>query len=264
MLAQNDSTSFLTIENNFVNELNYSGRLVAPTPTIPTQWANTTAVKYQTTADFEYLLNEYYWSKAKKKLAETDMGLYYNHDSKSIFSYDFGYEHWFIAKGNGENANALNNNISGNLTADLDWISISGSSSFLFGNQKALLLNTEISHEFDVDGFWKIDSMDISPTISTDWGTATAALRHNPAVNPNDVTTTVLPTKKGGKNKTTTNFSILNYDFYLPVTLYVSRFEIEPALHYDVPLNPAVNEILQNFFYFTVNINYKLPIKHRH
>ena len=259
LLAQNDSISFISIETSYTNKLNYSGRLVEPI-----QWANTTTVKYQTTKGFEYLVNQYYWSKANNKLAETDIGLYYNHDSKSIFSYDLGYEHWFISKGNGENVNTLNNNISGNLTADLNWISISGSSSFLFGNQKALLVNAEVSHEFDVDGFWKIDSMDISPTIFIDWGTSTVAFRHNAAANTNDLATVASSKKKGTKNKTVTDFSILNYDFSLPATLYLNRFEFEPAIHYSVPFNPAVNEILQNFFYFTVNVNYKLPIKHRH
>ncbi len=256
LFAQNDSISFFSVENNFTNKLNYSGRMVSPT-----QWATTTALKYTTTKGFDYSLSEFYWSKAKNKLAETDLGLTYNHDWNDVFSGSVGYEHWFMRKGNGENINSLNNNFNAGLNADFDWINFASSTMYLFGKQKALLENIEISHDFFVDEFWKIDSMEISPTVSLDWGTTDADLRHNPALNPEAVNQPAIGRR--GNTKSPIKFMIMSYDFYLPISFYIKHFEIEPALHYDLPFNASVGETLHDFFYFTLSVNYKLPIKHR-
>ncbi len=250
-----DSLSYFSWNNSFTNKLNYAGRLAEPT-----QSALTTSLNYFTNAGFEYSLTQYYWSKTNNKLAETDAGVAYKHNLNDVYSLSAGYEHWFITKGNGENTNTLNNAFTASMDADYDWIELNIAPCLLIGKTKAFYVGADVSHSFYVDKLLCFDSIDITPTITFDWGSSTTTLQHNPK--QADASSTALP-KAGRKNqKTATSFMMLNYDFYLPITFYIRHFEIEPAFHYDIPVNGTATQPVSSFYYFTLAVNYKLPIKH--
>ena len=251
-----DSLSYFSWNNSFTNKLNYAGRLVEPN-----QSALTTSVNYATSAGFEYSLTQYYWTKANKKLAETDAGIAYKHDLNEVYNWSAGYEHWFITKGNGENTRTLNNAFSASMDADYDCIELNVAPCLLIGKTKAFYLGADVSHSFYVDKLLCFDSIDITPTITFDWGSSTTTLQHNPM--QADVSSSAVLPKGGKKNqKTATAFMMLNYDFYLPLTFYIKHFEIEPAFHYDIPVNGTATQPVSSFYYFTLAINYRLPIKH--
>ncbi|MEI6185001.1 MAG: hypothetical protein WCP65_05680 [Bacteroidota bacterium] len=186
-----------------------------------------------------------------------------------------------------DSSQAINSSSKGSLSADmsydLDFIEIGGSSEVLFASTNSYSAGLTLSHGFE---FGKEDTAvwTITPTLKAGYGTQdfihehtrTKVKRKNQAANVKDgIVTDIVSGSKA--------FAVLDYEFSLPISFEANNWAFSFTPTYALPVNPTTTttrttifkngvaqgtptvskerEDLSNTFYFELEATWKIPTK---
>ncbi len=198
-------------------------------------------VKYDTTTTT--------YQAMTKHLTQTSLGISYE---KMLFNdklyFGISYEHWFLRNGTNAEKNAMNNFLALDLSYNFfDFLNLNASTYYMFGNQKSYQINLGFSKDFEFRRVLGARKIVFSPAVVAMLG------------NEN-----VFPFSKNfnyANSQEENFFGIMGYNFSLPIAYQTKYFEITPSFNYSLPMNTNADESSQNFFYFNMNLTYKIPQK---
>jgi hypothetical protein len=129
----------------------------------------------------------------------------------------------------------VNANLEYSMDHDFNWIN--GKIIFDFDKGRSptpndFMISLEIYHSFDIEPlFGKGDQLSIKPDFLITTGTQNFYTRKN------------FNTPLSRTNiKRNSNYTILSYDFSLPISYSIGKFTFEPAMNYSIPVNQPANQ----------------------
>jgi hypothetical protein len=176
--------------------------------------------------------------------AKFDIGIGYDWDPFSWLSLETEYQRWFFVNGSADSRRSITNNIGTQLDLSFPYIDFKADVDFLFGTEKAWLINAEIDWDFEFKKVGRFDLISISPSVGVWLGT------------PNFLPINLDEADRFQSRGTT--FHPLTMEFSLPVEFRIGPVTFTPAANYLLNFQYDKSDLIPNLFYFTLDVKYRL------
>ncbi len=211
---------------------------------------------------------------------ETDLSVGYSFSISKRAAANLGYSRFFFSKNTPLVKAVTSNAVTAYTTLDWKYLLTGLKTSYVFGGSNDLFVVLENSRYIPLNPIWKGKRIvGLDPKISITLGTQEFSVTHteqqkkvinNPSTgggggildplipgkgnNNNGGTTTTTTTK----TTTTTEhkFKVLNYDFQVPLVIYLGSFEVEPSWRYSIPVNLLEGDESKAQSFYTLNVSY--------
>jgi hypothetical protein len=225
------------------------------------QYGFTPNILYKNPNGMYASINAYLWSGITAPVAKTDLGIGYEKDIGKHYSVNLSYERWFFAADTFFDPSALNNMAALELSTDFEKLNLQFGSFYIWGNQKALLVNLATDYRWDITTLAEKINIAIDPTVLAESFAGSNLISVNTFKNR---------ARKDQSNHLIRDLQMANYEFSLPVVIEYKNLTITPTWHYSYPIpvsneDPPLSPYLKGGFnYFTVTLLYDLYISRKH
>ncbi len=210
---------------------------------------------------------------------ETDVSVGYSFSMGKRATGTLSYSRFFFSDNTPLVKAVTSNAATAYTTLDWKYILTGLKTSYVFGGSNDLFVVLENSRYIPLNPIWKGKTIvGLDPKISITSGTQEFSETHtteqkkkiigNPTTG-GGILDPLIPGKGGNNNNnggttttttttTTTEhkFKVLNYDFQVPLVVYLGSFEVEPSWRYSIPVNLLEGDESKAQSFYTLNISY--------
>ena len=206
--------------------------------------------RYQTSYGVYYTATQNYWSSEARPLARTYVGMGYQKRINSMFYSSLSYEWCIIHNEMLSEINEPENNLTLDLSYDLNWFYIEPSINYMFGSNKFLMTNIVLRGDYKLFNLGRVGRVFFQPEVMMTNSTSPYSLF---AYESGDGTTEgdTIAMKTDLKN-----FSIIDYELTIPLTFNCKNFEIKAAYHFSYPISINSEENVYPFSSFTISLTF--------
>ena len=206
--------------------------------------------RYQTSYGVYYTATQNYWSSDARPLARTYVGMGYQKRINSMFYSSLSYEWCIIHNEMLSEINEPENNLTLDLSYDLNWFYIEPSITYMFGSNKFLMTNLVLRGDYELFNLGRVGRVFFQPEVMMTNSTSPYSLF---AYDIGDETTNGDTIALHTDLK---NFSIIDYELMIPLTFNCKNFEIKAAYHFSYPISINSEELVRPFSFFTVSLTF--------
>lgn len=214
---------------NYGSNLTYFGRTQSKAfPYLATSLVYTTKDGFYVSADFYHLLNN------DRTLDETDLAVGWDHNFSETLDGSVSYSHFFFPTGSELVKSSVNNALDAALGQDWGPVYSRLTATYLYGKAASkgdIFLNLENSHNFKfLHIFSHKDALSIAPLVSLAAGTQSFV-------------ESVLTRRRGTKVTTSNRFSMVDYEFAVPLTYSLGKVAASAGWRYIIPVNLPAEDV---------------------
>jgi non-ribosomal peptide synthetase-like protein len=184
----------------------------------------------------------HYWSAMDNVLSKTDLGIGYEKQVSENFYFSFGYENWTFYNNDKFYQNALRNYLEAQMTYTIRGYNLEPTFSYMFGTQNVSQLDLAINKSIFISQISKTGELNIVPAATCIFASQNFLALYSYSNIPYS------------NNK---NIKLVDYQLSLPLNIKERNFDLETAVHYNIPI-ALPKENIDPYFYFTIKLSYTI------
>jgi hypothetical protein len=184
----------------------------------------------------------HYWSAMESVLAKTDIGIGYEKQVSEKLYISLGYEYWTFYYKDRFFQRALKNMITADISYDVLGFTIEPAVYYMFGTQSIFQADFSLNREIFLTNCFNTGNLSVKPSATSIFASENFLPLYS------------YSTINYGNGH---NVKLVDYQFSLPFDLKIQNFEIEPALHYNIPV-ALTNETIDPYYFFSLRLAYNI------
>ena len=271
LLNTDYNISALSVRTGYISSITNAGRDLGVE-----QYGFSAGISYYHKSGFYGDISGYWNSDLEPAFNPLAFSAGYMLSSVPKFSLTASYDHYFYFEGNDsiDYYFPLTNCLNISPYFDLKFLSLGINYSFMFGDKTAHRIRPDLYGNFSIKNIGFIDKIQFLPGASMYFGNQDVITQNTQYISLSDYATEVgimrfgqLYRRYGSKlleyiyqEETNNVFGLLNYNFSIPVYIYIGNFTLSCSYFYNIPVSLPGEEIdLSPNSYFSASVIYSIP-----